>query len=57
MVKMTLVKAVQTHLSIPGETIRISEYKKLTPEDKADLITCFAQIGIDCAPSNAQATA
>jgi hypothetical protein len=54
MEKMTLVKACQSFLTLPGEQLKLEDYKKLTPTDKADLTRHFAAIGIDTTPASTQ---
>lgn len=44
--EMTLMSAIKTNLLLPGESLKIDEYKKLTDKDKDDLRTWFADMGI-----------
>jgi hypothetical protein len=49
MQQMSFLVAYKAHLSLPGETASqiLAETKKLTPQDREDLIKGFADIGIE----------
>lgn len=41
----TLIKAIQQHLSLPGETFKIGDIKLLTAQDRDDLTEAFEKMG------------
>lgn len=49
MEKRTLIGLTKEYLSLPGEGFKefSDEYKKLTEQDKADLVEAFKAMGFD----------
>lgn len=43
---ITLTAAIKNYFEIATSRELIDEFKKLTPNDKADLVTCFSAVGI-----------
>lgn len=47
MLKMTMLKAIREHLLLPGEAMSVTEYKKLTDQDKEELKAEFLKVGVE----------